>query len=83
MTAARVCGIASLDRAHLLVDKVQVLGQAEHSDERGHVLLHVLLLQLLHLPGHGVVHAARDLVGQAAHGLNGVQDGIVLGRDGS
>lgn len=81
--AAAARGWLSLDRTHLLVDKVQVLGQTQHCDQRSDVLLHVLLLQLFHLSRHCIVHAACDFIGQATDRLDCVQHWIVLRGDGS
>lgn len=61
---------------HLLVDLLQELGELEHGYEGGDVFLDVLRLDGLDLRGDVAVHAAGGLVGEAAYGLHGVEDGV-------
>lgn len=66
-------GGRSVAGLHSFVNEVKVLCQAEHSDQRSHILVDVLLLQELHLPGNGAIDARSDLIGKPSDGLASVQ----------
>lgn len=70
-------------RLHSLVDEVQVLCQTEHSDQRCHILVDILLFQQLHLTRNGAIDPGGHLVGQPSDGLASVQHGIGTSGHGS